>query len=285
MTEHHADATLRFASNALVKAGIVGGADDAFLLFHHATGLDRLDILKEPKTLIDAARIDALKTMLEERIAGKPVGRIIGKREVYDLELTLNAATLEPRDDTGALIEAVFPFVQDRITQSGSCSILDIGTGTGLIALSILKFFDKTTATGTDISAEALGAATSNAEKNGVGDRFRPLLSDGFAAVSGTFDLIVSNPPYIRSDVVETLSPEVRNHDPMIALDGGADGLDFYRLIAKEARQYSSASGMVAVEIGYDQKRDVIALFEAENWRTVSAHKDLGGNDRALLFN
>lgn len=269
---------------ALKSAGVENSSDEAYWLFHHATGLDRLDLLKDPKAIIDATQFNQLNAFLEERISGKPVARILGKREVYGLEFSLNAETLEPRDDTGALIEAVFPFVGKTISERGECAILDIGTGTGLIALSLLNAFDKAQATATDISSKALEAAQMNAESNGLAQRFKSLVRDGFQGIHDTFDLIISNPPYIRRDVIETLSPEVRGHDPMIALDGGLDGLDFYRRIAREARDYLNHQGLVAVEIGYDQRRDVIALFEQENWRCVSAHEDLCGNDRALLF-
>lgn len=284
MSENNANAVRIITHNALKNAGIDNAAQDAWFLFHHATGLDRLDMLKAPNQKLDAAIAAKLSQMTAERIKGKSVGRIIGKRDFDDLELFINAETLEPRDDTGALIEALMPHIHHHAQQNRSITVLDIGTGTGLIALSFLKFSDKVMAVGSDISAKALEAAQFNAKRNGLDARFTPLLSDGFESVKGPFDFIVSNPPYIRSDVIETLSVEVRAHDPHIALDGGDDGLDFYRMIAKNARAYLKPGGLIGVEIGFDQKQDVIALFKDQQWQLVSAHRDLGGNDRAILF-
>jgi release factor glutamine methyltransferase len=137
---------------------------------------------------------------------------------------------------------------------------------------------------GSDIAAGAVEPARANAARNGLDDRFTGVESDWFTAIEGSFDIIVSNPPYIRTDVVASLAPEVRDHDPDVALDGGADGLDAYRIIAAQARRHLNADGIVGVEIGYDQMQAVSALFEEKGFLAFEQVRDLGGNDRAILF-
>lgn len=136
----------------------------------------------------------------------------------------------------------------------------------------------------TDISEDALATALENARRNGLAERFGTVRSKWFEAVDGRFDIIVSNPPYIRSNVIPELEPEVRYHDPVAALDGGEDGLDAYRAIASHAGRHLETDGVIGLEIGFDQKRAVTALFEAQGFRLLSAAKDLGGNDRVLVF-
>ncbi|MCC0031275.1 MAG: peptide chain release factor N(5)-glutamine methyltransferase, partial [Brucellaceae bacterium] len=162
--------------------------------------------------------------------------------------------------------------------------ILDLGTGTGAIALAVLANVAEAQATGTDISAQALETARANAERAGLSDRFTVLRSDWFDAVGGRFDIIVSNPPYIASAEIEALAADVRLHDPRRALDGGADGLDAYRCIARDAKRFLTEKGHVALETGYDQKQAVSALFTKAGYQVVQTVRDLGGNDRVIVF-
>jgi release factor glutamine methyltransferase len=212
------------------------------------------------------------------------VHRILGFRPFHGLHLTLSPDTLEPRPDTEILVEAVLPLVRERCRSHDGCRILDLGTGTGAIALALLAAERKATALGTDISRGALDAAQRNAHINGVADRFATSQSDWFASLDGRFDLIVSNPPYIASSEIATLDPHVPAHDPLRALDGGRDGLDAYRILARDARSFLSGGGQVAVEIGWDQRNSVAALFTGHGFDLIGAVRDLGGNNRVLMF-
>ena len=217
-------------------------------------------------------------------MAGEPVHRILGFREFYGLKLFLSPETLEPRPDTETLVDAVLPFLRQTAAREGACRVLDLGTGTGAIAMALLAEVPQATAVGVDISADALSTASRNARENGLSGRFQAVHSDWFEKISGTFHVIVANPPYISSEELETLQSEVRDYDPARALDGGADGLDAYRTIAAQAKSYLEAAGRLAVEIGHTQRRDVTRLFEASGFHLVEAKKDFGGRDRVLVF-
>jgi release factor glutamine methyltransferase len=218
------------------------------------------------------------------RAAGEPVHRILGFREFYGLKLFLSPETLEPRPDTETLVDAVLPFLRQTAAREGACRVLDLGTGTGAIALALLAEVPQATAVGVDISADALSTASRNARENGLSGRFQAVHSDWFENISGTFHAIVANPPYIPANELQTLQSEVRNFDPARALDGGADGLDAYRTIAGQAKAYLDATGRLAVEIGHTQKEDVSRLFEAAGFQVVEARKDLAGHERVLVF-
>jgi release factor glutamine methyltransferase len=267
-----------------VTAGINDAALDARLLVEHFTGTTRTDAISDPRREVGAEAIAAVEVALRRRIAHEPVHRILGRRDFYGLELKLSPATLEPRPDTETLVDLCLPFLRERAAVRGNRRILDLGTGTGAIALALLSQIRGTMALGTDISAEALETALSNADISGLKGRFEGIVSDWFEAVDGHFTLIVSNPPYIRTTDVEALAPEVWHHDPMKALDGGMDGLDAYRSIAAGAGGYLEEDGRVAVETGFDQRQDVIGIFEAEGFALKGSAKDIGGNERALLF-
>ncbi|MGY6708211.1 MAG: peptide chain release factor N(5)-glutamine methyltransferase [Rhizobiaceae bacterium] len=276
-------ALLTSARHRLLQAGLQEAALEARLLVEHFTQTDRTVALAHPERAVSRWEADAVAEALERRIAGVPVHRIIGHREFFGLTLTLSPETLDPRPDTEALVELVLPALKSRAA-GGACHILDLGTGTGAIALALLRQLPNATALGTDIQSGALETAVANADLNGLGRRFRTMVSDWFADVDGRFHAIVSNPPYIASKEIETLSREVREHDPIQALDGGADGLDAYRIIAEQAGSYLEAGGVVAVEIGYDQREAVKALFEAHGFAVAGQGSDLGGHDRAMLF-
>jgi release factor glutamine methyltransferase len=227
--------------------------------------------------------IAAVQDALDRRIAHEPVYRILGRRAFYGLDLRLSPATLEPRPDTEALVDLCLPFLRGRVA-AGNCRILDLGTGTGAIALALLSQIPEATAVGTDISAQALETAAANADINGMKDRFDPIVSDWFSAIEGQFSLIVSNPPYIPTEDIGMLAPEVRDHDPAKAPDGGTDGLDAYRRIAAGAAGHLEAGGRVAVEVGFDQRRAVSAIFEASGLAPIESARDLCGHERALMF-
>lgn len=265
-----------------------GGVDtpdlDAQLLVEWTTGATRLDLISWPEKLINEDKVAQLNDALERRIAGEPVHRIIGMREFYGLPFRLSPETLEPRPDTEALVDLVSPYIEKLIEQHGRALMLDMGTGTGAIVISLLHKFEKLNGIGLDIADGALAMARINAAANGVSARFAALKSDWFSNVSGRFHLIVSNPPYIPSRDIEDLSREVREHDPMAALDGGNDGLDFYRSLANGACAYLYEGGIVAVEIGAGQFDDVRVIFESADFQLTNEAIDLGGHRRAMVF-
>lgn len=272
------------AVDRLSAAGSPTPDMDATILIEHATGLTTLDRLTRPGHPVAHRQALAFETMLRRRLSFEPVHRIIGWREFYGLPLSLNGDTLVPRPDTEALVDLVLPFVRETAKARGICRILDLGTGSGAIALALLKEVGNARATGTDIAPAALQMAHHNARAIGVAERFTPLASDWFAKVTGRFDLIVSNPPYIPTGTISTLDTDVRDHDPHRALDGGADGLDAYGRIAARADVFLEPGGRIGLEIGLGQRGAVKGLFAAAGFGLLDVARDLGGRDRALLF-
>ncbi len=272
------------ARRRLAEAGIEGAMFDARLLVEDLTGTTRTEAITDSDRVIDTDTLSAVDAALTRRISGEPVHRILGYREFRGLRLGLSPETLEPRPDTETLVEAVLPLLAEIGERKGMCHLLDLGTGTGAIALALLAATPQARAVGVDISEDALTTAARNARDLGLSERFSAVRSDWFEAISGRFDVIVSNPPYISSAEIETLQKEVRNFDPLRALDGGADGLDAYRTIAAESARHLEADGVVAVEIGSSQKADVTDIFLDAGFLVKTALRDLAGNDRVLLF-
>lgn len=272
------------ARKRLVGAGVDNAALDARLLVEHFSGTTRTDAIVDSGRMIDAEAVGKIESVLIRRLAGEPVHRILGYREFHGLRLGLSAETLEPRPDTETLVDAVLPVVAEIGKGKGSCRILDLGTGTGAIALALLMSAPQATAIGVDISADALATAARNARDLGLSQRFTAVQSSWFDLISGQFDAIVSNPPYISSGEIETLQKEVRNFDPLRALDGGVDGLDAYRIIAGKSAGHLEQGGIIAVEIGSSQKAAVTDIFQDTGFLVKSALRDLAGNDRVLMF-
>lgn len=272
------------ARRRLADAGISDAGLDARLIVEHFSATTRTDAVLRPDTPVAAAVVRQVEAALDRRIAGEPVHRILGFREFYGMRLGLSTETLEPRPDTETLVDAVLPFVRDTAAREGVCRILDLGTGTGAIALALLAQEPHAVATGVDVSDDALATAAANAAGLGVAGRFTAKKSDWFAGIDGRYHLIVSNPPYIPSSEIEDLQHEVRNFDPRRALDGGPDGLEPYRAIASGSARHLEEGGCVGLEIGHDQRRDVTELFERAGYELIAQRKDLGGNDRVLVF-
>ncbi|WP_420883529.1 peptide chain release factor N(5)-glutamine methyltransferase [Agrobacterium tomkonis] len=265
-------------------AGVADPLLDARLLIGEVIAFSLTDFVMKPDRPITREEQARIASMIERRAGGEPVYRILGHREFHGLDLLLSKETLEPRPDTEVLVDTLLPALRDAVSQKGSARILDLGTGTGAICLALLKECPDATGIGSDISTGALETAAKNASRNGLETRFEIMQSDWFEKISGSFDIIVSNPPYIRSDIVTTLDREVRHHDPMAALDGGQDGLAPYRLIAADAGRFLVENGIVGVEIGFDQRLDVSTIFASNGFSLVDAVKDYGGNDRVLIF-
>lgn len=277
-------ALLAGVRRSLSEAGFDDSGLESRLLVEHFTGRDRKDAIVSPEQMVGEAEVAAVEAALARRLAGEPVYRIIGEREFYGLPLRLSRETLEPRPDTETLVDLALPAARNCVAKKGFCRILDLGTGTGAIALALLSVLPGAVALGVDISADALAMAKANADMNGCGARFTTLWSDWLNEVEGEFDLIVSNPPYIPTSDVATLDHSVREYDPFCALDGGEDGLTFYRLTAGKVRQFLAYDGMIAVETGFNQKRETVQIFENHGFMLADSAHDLGGRDRALLF-
>jgi release factor glutamine methyltransferase len=217
----------------------------------------------------------------QRRMAREPVGRILGRREFWGLSFELSPDTLEPRPDTETVVETALSLVPDR--QAG-LRLLDLGTGSGCLLVALLHELPRASGFGLDCSPGALATARRNAVRNGVGGRSAFAASDWAAAVRGRFDLIVSNPPYIPSPDLAGLAPEVRGHDPIVALDGGADGLAAYRVILAQTSDLLATGGTLVFEIGGTQEEAVGLLAHAARLRVVRAARDLAGYPRALAL-
>lgn len=268
----------------LETAGVPTPALDARLIVEHVSGTSAGDRIAHPEAPVDHRIVEAVRGAVGRRAGGEPVHRILGFREFYGLRLALSPETLEPRPDTEVLVDALLPFARDVAAREGSCRILDLGTGTGAIALALAAEVPKVMATGVDVSDGALATAEENARALGLASRFRAVRSDWFENISGRYHAIASNPPYIPSIELSSLPGEVRNFDPARALDGGADGLVGYRVIARCAAPHLEPGGMIAVEIGQSQKSQVKGVFIAAGYGLRDARRDLAGHDRVLVF-
>lgn len=275
---------LAAARRRLADGGIADAAQDARALVSGILKLSSTAIFTEGARVLGDAEQAAVAAAVARRVAREPVHRILGHRAFSRLDLALSPETLEPRPDTEVLVDTLVPYAQKFVAEMGGCRILDLGTGTGAICLALLDLVPGMTGVGADLSSGALETAKRNADLNGVADRFEAVESDWFAAVTGAFDIIVSNPPYIVRSVVGMLDDEVRLFDPILALDGGEDGLDAYRAIAAGVGAHLRENGLVAYEIGYDQKDAVTAIMREKGFARIEAVADLGGNDRALVF-
>lgn len=269
------DQALRTTVQALTAAGIPEAAADARHLVAHALGVARDRLILMGPDLLPAGAQDRLDALLARRIAREPVARIIGQRLFWGRGFAVTPDVLDPRADTETLIATA-------LAGAAPARLLDLGTGSGAIALTLLAEWPQARAVATDISPAALAVAARNAAALGVADRLDLVLSDWFAAISGRFDLILSNPPYIAADEMAGLAPEVLLHDPAMALSPGGDGLAPYRIIAAQAAAHLLPDGRVMVEIGWTQGASVLDIFAAAGWRDLRLIRDMEGRDRVL---
>lgn len=277
-------ALLREAAAALREAGMIEPGREARLLTEHFAGVSATEILTDPDRQIGEPAQDAVLEAVRRRIRGEPLHRIVGKRGFYGIALALSPGTLEPRPDTEILVDRIIPHARRITEQEGTCKLLDLGTGTGAIALAVLKEVDGVTALGVDIDDDAVATAVANARSNGLAGRFRAIRSDWFDSVDEEFHIIVSNPPYISAKEYAALPEEVRLFDPKTALLGGINGLEAYRAIARSAPGHLVRGGLVGVETGYSQREAVRAIFAEHGFNLVEEARDLAGHDRVLVF-
>jgi len=264
------------------QAGIDSAETDARLLMAHALLIDRAELIASGERALSADEIKAIDALAERRLKHEPLARIFGRKEFWSLSLQIGPAVLVPRPETETVVEAALDAVVADALQMEKLRILDIGTGSGALLLALLSELPNAVGIGTDISMAALQVARANAERNDLAGRCTFVACDIAAGLQGPFDLIVSNPPYVARGDIASLAPEVRDYDPALALDGGADGLDAYRAIAAQAYRLLAPGGRLIVELGAGQEAAVRALFTKAELAVAAARDDLAGIPRAL---
>ena len=268
------------AANRFQSVGIESPQIGARLLLQAVLGIDHSALILNSNRLLSQAEMQDFDEFIKRRLERESVHRIIGRKEFWGLNLNISEAVLEPRADTECLVDAVLAYVDSQGRKNDPLRIADIGTGSGAIVLALLTELPDATAVASDISQSALRIAQANAKSNQLENRILFLHGSYLEPLSGKFDLIVSNPPYIPSKDILGLEPEVRENDPALALDGGMDGLDAYRCLLSESSSKLEPGGRVFFEIGYDQADDVSELANDNDWVTIKITKDYGGNDR-----
>lgn len=287
----------------LKEANISSPAADAEVLLCYVARCDRIYLFAHGDRIVDESLLKTYFSALERRSAGCPLQYLVGMQEFMSLIFEVNPEVPIPRQETELLVETVMTFCrragkvpqdgtpneENRISGNNSenarlhISILDIGTGSGCIAVSLARYLPKCRVTAIDIMPAALAAAKNNAHANGVADRVYFIESNLFENIpEEKFDIIVSNPPYIRTEEISRLQREIREYEPISALDGGADGLLFYREIIKSSKSYLKPGGMLALETGYDQAADVARMLSGSFFKDIMTYKDLAGIDRVV---
>ncbi|HWT26894.1 MAG TPA: peptide chain release factor N(5)-glutamine methyltransferase [Mobilitalea sp.] len=246
---------------------------DAWYLLTHVFHISRAEFFLHGEDTVSVEDEKQYNRLLELRAKHIPLQYITGSQEFMGLEFDVTEDVLIPRQDTEILVEQVLKICDKK-------SVLDMCTGSGCIIISLAKLGGISRAVGSDISEKALNVATMNAKKHMVNIEF--IQSDLFDKVNGTYDIVVSNPPYIPTEVIKGLMPEVKDHEPYAALDGSNDGLLFYRRITKEAKEYLNKDGFIFFEIGYNQGREVQEILQKEGFTDVKVTKDLSGLDRVV---
>ncbi len=283
---------LQIGESALDKAGCMDPRIDAELIMMFLLSLDKQQLFIKSPSLLDEKSCEAYFKLIDIRTGGVPVQYITGEQEFMGISFRVNEDVLIPRQDTETLVEEIIRLTKDQITGKkaprGGYRILDLCCGSGAIGISLCKYIRDAKVTASDISSRAVSVARENAQIAGVTRSMKFVESDLFAAfrkgLGGTkFHIIATNPPYIRRDVIPTLQREVFEHEPMLALDGGEDGLKFYRRILAEAPDYLKTGGMLFMEIGHDQGGAVRSLADdMERFEGIEILKDLAGHDRVV---
>lgn len=269
---------LVYCINELKKENIEEPILKAKMLVSNVLKRSKEYLMINEKEEISESNFNKIKEDVVRLSKGKPIQYVIGKQEFFGLDFLVNESVLIPQPDTEILVEETISLVK----QIKANKLLDLCTGSGAIAISIAKNVEITNIVATDISKTALEIAKKNCENNGI-ENIKLLHSDVFESINEKFNIIVSNPPYIKTNVIETLSAEVKS-EPHIALDGGQDGLEFYKKIINEAYEYLEKDGYLCLEIGYDQKEEVIKLAKlSKKYNKIYSKKDLSENDRIIV--
>jgi release factor glutamine methyltransferase len=270
----------RSIRDRLRAAGLSNPEVDARRIAEMTFRLWGLDLIANEREVAKKSTLKRLEALAQRRLSGEPLARILGEQEFYGLVFKLNAHTLVPRPETEMLVD----FALANLAPDQPSRILDLGTGTGCIALSILAHLPHATAVGVDVSPEAVACATANAEALDLAPRFEARAGYWYKPVKrdDRFDLIVSNPPYVRTGDIGSLMPEVREHDPKAALDGGLDGLNAHRAVAFTARNFVKPGGLIALECGAGQGESVATILKTGGFSEIAIKKDLAGLDRVV---
>lgn len=270
---------LMIAKHDLLKIGVETPFLDAELLLAHCLGRAREFVVARPEYELTAQQLVNFNEAVKRRLAFEPVAKIIGVKEFWGREFVVNAATLDPRPDSESVIETIIDLIPDKSSQF---KVLDLGTGSGCLLLTILAEYPLAEGLGVDIAEETLEVAKNNAAKLGLAKRGRFILNDWANDLGERFDLIISNPPYIKNSDIEELAPEVVIYEPHLALFGGSDGLDCYRKIACQTSEMPNNFHMV-LEFGKGQENAVREIFEQAGMQFVSFRNDLSGAARCIL--
>ncbi len=273
-----ASMVLRTGTKLLTAAIGEGAPRDARILMAHTLGVEMDRLTLELSRTVTPTQVAQFEHMIHRRAAHTPISHITGKRAFWKHEFRVTPDVLDPRPETETLIELAMQGAAPE-------TILDLGTGSGCILACLLAEYPDANGTGTDISADALTVAAQNLEKVGASDRASLVQSDWYDGVSGRFDLIVSNPPYITEAEMARLSPDVREHEPHLALTPGGDGLSAYRTLAANLGAHLAPNGRAFFEIGKDQGPDVQRIFADQGFESVSIHTDLNGHQRIVAVN
>jgi release factor glutamine methyltransferase len=274
------------ALHHVVQSFRTGGVEeaeaDARVLVGHALHLDRARLIAQSERILEAREVTVISALATRRLRREPVSRIVGQKEFWSLPISVTPDVLVPRPETETVVEAALDFVIRSGLRLEKLRVLDIGTGSGVLLLALLNELKNAIGTGTDVSSAALDVASANAARCRLDSRCNFVVCNIATGVEGPFDLIVSNPPYIAHDEIETLAPEVRDYDPQVALDGGQDGLDAYRRIAADAKRILAPGGRLFVELGAGQDEPVRALFTKAGLSPGIPRRDLAGIPRVL---
>jgi release factor glutamine methyltransferase len=278
-------------TRTLTEAGIETPGVDARRLVAEACGRTSAELIARPEELVAASARQLLNAQVQRRCAGEPVSRILGTRDFYGRAFAVSPATLDPRPDSETVIETVLEWISEKDWREKPLRILDVGTGSGCLLVTLLAELPNATGLGTDISAEALGVAAENARHHDVAERVQFAQHDLLQGVAGPFDLLVCNPPYIPTGTIGSLAREVRDYDPRQALDGGADGLDAYRRLVPELKRVVP-NGWAVFEVGAGQADSVAELLRqlvqgcgrGEQGDGIRYRNDFGGHTRCVAM-
>lgn len=283
---------IQIGESALAKAGCMDPRIDAELIMMFLLKMDKQQLFIKSPTLLDEKSCEGYFKLIDIRAGGTPVQYITGEQEFMGITFRVNENVLIPRQDTETLVEEVINDIKGLTAKKkaprGGIQILDLCCGSGAIGVSLCKLVKDTKVTGADICGKSIAVAKENAQNAGVGKSMKFVESDLFGSLgkrisSVKFDIITSNPPYIRREIIPTLQREIVDHEPLLALDGGEDGLDFYRRIINDAPGYLKPDGLLYLEIGHDQGRDVCALAEdSGSFEDIIVVRDLVGHDRVV---
>lgn len=278
---------MRYSTNSLMNANIEAPVFEAGVMLSYVLKCDRAYIYSHDDRVLETNVLEVLEYMIEQRTNNVPLQYLVGETGFMSLSFVVSPAVLIPRQDTEILVEKCIELVNRKTcvrSHKGKVKVLDLCTGSGCIAISIAYYCFNSRVVACDVSQDALDIAKVNSERNGVQNRLELRCGDLFEALESEqqFDIIVSNPPYIETKTIAELQKEVRDYEPHLALDGGEDGLDFYRRIITQATGYLTYGGCLAFEIGYNQGQSVSELMK-KDFNNIEILKDISGNDRVVL--